>query len=136
MTTQAQEVLVPLSIGEIIDKITILRIKERKISDAAKVFNIQTELAALEGVCARVGIDTRSALAVELEAINLELWQIEDDIRDKERAKAFDAVFVELARSVYQVNDRRFAVKSRINAAAGSFLREEKSYKDYGNGVF
>jgi hypothetical protein len=132
----AQDVLVPVSIGELIDKITILRIKERKISDAAKLANIKAELGSLEAVCARAGIDTRSALAAELEAINMKLWQIEDDIRDKERAKAFDAGFVQLARSVYQVNDQRFAVKSKINAETGSTLKEEKSYRDYGNGVF
>jgi hypothetical protein len=132
----AKEILVPVSIGELIDKITILRIKTRMITDAAKVANVRAELDSLEAACAGAGIDTRTDLAAELEAVNLKLWKIEDDIRDKERAKTFDAGFVELARAVYQVNDQRFAVKSKINAATGSALREEKSYKDYGNGVF
>lgn len=131
-----QEVIVPVSIGELIDKITILRIKKRRIVDAKKVANVIQELDALERVCAGAAIDTESALAAELEQINEKLWVIEDDIRDKEHAQAFDAGFVALARAVYVTNDERFRVKSRINAAAGSTYREEKSYKDYGNGSF
>jgi hypothetical protein len=124
-----------VSVGELIDKITILRIKRRMIADAAKVANVTAELDALEAVCREAGIDTRTALADELEAVNLKLWKIEDDIRDKERAQSFDAVFIELARSVYRVNDERFRVKAKINAEAGSVLKEEKSYKDYGHGT-
>lgn len=125
------EFLVPVSVGELIDKITILRIKQRHIKDAAKLQNIGAELQALEAVCAKAQLDTKDALAIELEAINQKLWEIEDDIRDKERAKAFDQGFVELARAVYVTNDERFRVKSEINAAAGSLYKEEKSYRDY-----
>ena len=89
------------------------------------------ELEALEKVCTNSAIATRGPLVDELEAINQELWKIEDDIRDKERAQAFDQQFVALARAVYVTNDRRFAVKSKINAALGSRLKEEKSYRDY-----
>jgi len=125
------QVSVPVSVGELIDKITILRIKQRHIEDAGKLRNVETELAALQGVCAQAGIDLTSPLVAELEAINLKLWKIEDDIREKERRKTFDSGFVELARAVYVVNDERFAVKARINAETGSTFREEKSYKEY-----
>jgi hypothetical protein len=125
------DVLVPISIGELVDKVTILNIKQREISDPAKLANIRAELAALSQVCADAGIDLASADAAELERINGELWRVEDDIRDKERAKAFDAGFIALARAVYVINDQRAAVKALINAKAGSRLREEKSYRDY-----
>lgn len=125
------EILVPVSVGELIDKITILRIKQRHIKDAAKLENVGAELRALEGVCAKAKLDTKDALAKELEAINQKLWVIEDDIREKERAKTFDQTFIELARAVYVTNDERFKVKSKINSAAGSLYKEEKSYRDY-----
>jgi len=125
------EVLVPVSVGELVDKITILRIKRRMIKDAAKVANVEAELTALLAVCKQRSIDAEAPLAAELEAINFKLWQIEDDIRDKERAKQFDARFVELARAVYVTNDERFVVKSKINAAFGSKFKEEKSYQAY-----
>jgi hypothetical protein len=125
------EILVPVSVGELIDKITILRIKQRSIQDQGKLQNIRAELEALEAVCARHRLDTKDALAMELERINQKLWVIEDDIRDKERAKTFDQGFIELARAVYVTNDERFRVKSQINQAAGSLYKEEKSYRDY-----
>ena len=125
------EVVVPVSIGELVDKITILRIKRRMIKDQAKVANIETELTALLGVCKTSNIDADSPLAKDLEDINLKLWKIEDDIRDLERSKTFDAKFIELARAVYVTNDERFVVKSKINTAFGSKFKEEKSYKPY-----
>lgn len=125
------EILVPVSVGELIDKITILRIKQRRIQDSAKLKNIEAELQALEGVCAKARLDTKDALALELEAINQKLWAIEDDIREQERTKSFDQEFIALARAVYVTNDERFRVKSKINAAAGSLYKEEKSYRDY-----
>jgi len=125
------EVVVPVSIGELVDKITILRIKRRMIKDQAKVANIETELNALLGVCMTSNIDAESPLAKDLEDINLKLWKIEDDIRDLERSKTFDAKFIELARAVYITNDERFVVKSKINTAFGSKFKEEKSYKPY-----
>ena len=125
------EVVVPVSIGELVDKITILRIKRRMIKDQAKVANIETELTALLGVCKTSNIDADSLLAKDLEDINLKLWKIEDDIRDLEHSKTFDAKFIELARAVYVTNDARFVVKSKINTAFGSKFKEEKSYKPY-----
>jgi len=125
------EVLVPVSVGELVDKITILRIKGKMIKDAGKLANIGAELTALLAVCKKSGIDADGPLARELEGINLKLWKIEDDIRDLERAKRFDARFIELARAVYVTNDERFAVKSKINTASGSAFKEEKSYQPY-----
>jgi hypothetical protein len=127
----AMEVRIPVSVGELLDKVTILRIKERRISDAAKLANIKAELGALLGSCREAGIDASSDLVARLEAVNEELWEIEDKIRDKEREKRFDAAFIELARAVYITNDRRFELKSQINQAAGSAYREEKSYQAY-----
>ena len=122
---------VPISIGELIDKITILRIKTRRIKDSAKLSNINTELHALLSVCSDKKIDASSTLAIELEGVNEALWDVEDKIRDKERAKSFDADFIALARAVYVQNDMRFVVKGKINDAHGSKYREEKSYQAY-----
>ena len=125
------DLLVPVSVGELVDKITILRIKERHIRAVDKLANVRIELAALVNVCELHGVALDQTSVHELEAINQKLWDIEDAIRDKEAAKAFDDEFIALARSVYQTNDIRAAIKSRINVAAGSRLREEKSYRDY-----
>ncbi len=128
-----KDILVPISPGELLDKITILRIKSARMSDATKLANVRAELAELEktwhaavGAHARVDEEER-----ELQAVNERLWVIEDDIRDKERDQAFDARFIELARSVYICNDERAAIKKRINLQLGSRLVEEKSYKQY-----
>lgn len=125
------EIRVPVSVGELVDKITILRIKNRHITDPMKLVNIQKEQLALETVCLENGIDLEHRLVSELEATNQKLWIIEDDIRDKERAKSFDDRFIELARSVYVVNDERFKLKSLINLEFGSSFHEEKSYQPY-----
>ncbi|MBV6631407.1 MAG: hypothetical protein KI792_00090 [Alphaproteobacteria bacterium] len=124
---------VPVSIGEVIDKITILEIKEERITDAAKVENIRLELSMLrETIASEIGDDAElPQLHAKLKGINEELWVIEDDIRDKERAKTFDDEFVRLARAVYVTNDRRAAVKREINEHFGSTLVEEKSYAAY-----
>lgn len=124
---------VPVSYGELIDKMTILEIKAERIGDAAKVANVRTELAMLDETwraapASRIDIARERA---ELRAVNEALWDIEDRIRVKEKAKAFDAEFVELARSVYVRNDERAAVKRAINTRLGSTLVEEKSYEDY-----
>jgi hypothetical protein len=126
-------VLVPVSWGEVIDKITILEIKGDRIADPAKRANILKELNELVAVRDRdfPGHAPLAALAAELRSINEALWQIEDDIRDCERAKDFGPRFVALARSVYITNDRRAEVKRRINQALGSALVEEKSYAPY-----
>lgn len=127
----ATSISVPVSVGELLDKITILRIKREKITAPSKLINIELELAQLENVCRQNDIDLQHRNVSDLYAINLALWQIEDDIRIKEAQKEFDSRFIELARAVYVTNDRRFEVKSRINEASGSTLREEKSYESY-----
>jgi hypothetical protein len=123
----------PVSYGELIDKITILEIKSVQIRDPAKLANVRTELELLNATWAahpasHADIATERA---QLLAVNQALWDIEDHIRMKEKAKAFDAEFIELARSVYFRNDERAAVKRAINEKLGSTLIEEKSYQDY-----
>jgi len=127
------EILVPVSFGELLDKISILQIKSERMSDAAKLANVHRELAALEATWsahAAAAVDV-AALRTELKAVNERLWDIEDDIRLKDRAQAFDDGFVELARSVYFQNDERARIKKAINLALGSGYVEEKSYADY-----
>jgi hypothetical protein len=127
------EIMVPISPGELLDKITILQIKSKRISDPRKLANVRLELDALEhtwDASAYSRIDIAADLRALL-AVNERLWVIEDDIRDKERAKSFDADFVRLARSVYIENDERAAIKRRLNMRLGSTLIEEKSYADY-----
>jgi Family of unknown function (DUF6165) len=128
-----KEILVPVSPGELLDKITILRIKVARIQDAAKLANVKRELSLLEqtwkdsGAAAHdVALDERA-----LENVNGRLWDIEDRIRDKEAHQTFDREFIELARAVYICNDERAAIKKRINLQLGSRLIEEKSYKQY-----
>ncbi len=127
------ELLVPISPGELIDKITILEIKSARMTDAAKLHNVRTELAALNETwlaSAYSAVDI-SAEWTGLRDVNGQLWDIEDQIRDKERESLFDAGFIELARAVYVTNDERAAIKRRINTKLGSSLVEEKSYKEY-----
>jgi hypothetical protein len=125
--------LIPVSAGELLDKITILRIKSERITDPAKLANIRHELALLDTVRQREGLDRPDVDAVtrELHAVNLRLWDIEDAIREKEAQRNFDDRFIELARAVYVANDERAALKRRINESTGSELVEEKSYRDY-----
>jgi tetratricopeptide (TPR) repeat protein len=127
------EVAVPVAPGELLDKLTILEIKLRRIGDAAKLKNVQLEHDALAEVWRRALPDRPelTVLRAELTAANEDLWRIEDEIRDCERAKDFGPRFVELARSVYVTNDRRAAVKRRVNDLLGSRLVEEKSYAKY-----
>jgi hypothetical protein len=169
------ELLVPVSAGELVDKITILQIKAQRIGDPAKRTNVAVELAALEAVAVRAGLVAeagqapwpdgvfvpipavgsgsddggdagadgagQAALApvlaqlapvmAQLVTVNGELWDIEDRIRDCERAGDFGPGFVELARAVYRTNDRRAALKAQINQLCGSQLVEEKSYAAY-----
>ena len=124
---------VPVSVGEVLDKITILQIKLVHISDAAKRANIQNELDALLPLVAGDAFttDQMQALMAELKSVNEALWDIEDDIREKEAAKSFDAEFIRLARAVYVTNDKRAEIKKQINLATGSALVEEKSYESY-----
>jgi hypothetical protein len=123
----------PVSFGELIDKITILEIKSERIGDPAKLANVRTEQDLLNATWAAHAA-SRTDIAAErqhLRAVNEALWDIEDRIRVKEKAKAFDGEFIELARSVYIRNDERAAAKRAINEKLGSTLVEEKSYENY-----
>ena len=124
---------VPVSVGEVLDKITILQIKLSHISDVNKRVNIQNELDTLLPLMAGDGFttDEMQGLMAELKSVNEALWDIEDDIREKEAAKIFDAEFIKLARAVYVTNDKRAEIKKQINLATGSALIEEKSYESY-----
>ena len=124
---------VDVSIGELVDKITILHIKSERISDPEKLANIRKELQRLRRAMDAAGLDVNSPEYRQLYEINGRLWDIEDAIREKEAAQCFDDAFVELARSVYFTNDKRAAVKREINLNYGSDLVEEKSYKSYGS---
>jgi hypothetical protein len=129
-----KDILVPISPGELLDKITILRIKAARIADAAKVANVKHELALLETTWKDSGGAAVAGVGVEeanLMRVNEKLWVVEDDIRDEERASRFGQKFIELARAVYVTNDERAAIKKRINILLGSTIVEEKSYKPY-----
>ena len=129
-TQQIQEILAPISLGELIDKITILQIKIQHLEGHAQN-NVMKELKGLESTLNNLQIDIDSTLIQRLQQVNQALWQIEDDIRYKEHNKDFGDAFVGLARSVYQQNDRRAAIKKEINTTYGSSLIEEKSYTNY-----
>lgn len=127
------EIKVPVSPGELLDKITILRIKSQRMHDPQKLANVRLELDALQATWSGsiyAAADIAADVAA-LMAVNERLWVIEDDIRDKERARSFDADFIRLARAVYVENDERAAIKRRINLKLGSTIVEEKSYNSY-----
>jgi transcriptional regulator of nitric oxide reductase len=128
-----ENILVPVSPGEVLDKITILEIKSERMTDPDKVANVRVELSLLQETWTKAiaDDDVIRRLHGQLKEINEALWEIEDDIRDKERAKEFDERFVELARAVYFTNDRRSEVKKELNLHLGSQIVEEKSYQDY-----
>lgn len=126
---------VEVSLGEFLDKITILEIKAERISDPAKLGNINKELSKLRETWSsspysKASIDNELD---KLRDINKQLWDIEDEIRDKEAQQEFDDRFIELARSVYFTNDKRSEIKRVLNTKLGSTLLEEKSYSDYSN---
>ena len=123
-------ILAPISLGELIDKITILQIKGQHLQGPA-LENTKKELNALESTLKHLQLNIDRALIQRLKEVNQELWQIEDDIRDQESNKNFNEAFIRLARSVYQQNDLRAAIKREINTTYGSPLVEEKSYKPY-----
>ena len=131
------ELLVPVSFGELLDKIAILQIKSERMTDPDKLANVRNELSALENTwMAHPGAGSDIVrLRAELKAVNERLWEIEDDIRLKEKAQQFDAGFIQLARSVYFENDERARIKREINTALGSAYVEEKSYQDYRTGA-
>ncbi|MAQ88927.1 MAG: hypothetical protein CMM03_03635 [Rhodopirellula sp.] len=127
----------PISPGELIDKITILRLKKLHLTSPEALENIQTELSALEEIFEKKlhsilspAIDT---LIIELQSINASLWEVEDSLRIFERNQSFDTEFIELARSVYKLNDKRAESKRKINEAFGSSIIEEKSYGKINN---
>jgi len=124
---------VEISVGELLDKITILRIKSERIPDPAKLAHVRQELEVLEQCWEAhrpAGLDLGPEIR-QLQAVNERLWEIEDAIREREAAGDFGAAFIELARSVYFQNDERAAIKRRINERSGSALVEEKSYREY-----
>jgi len=125
-----QSIQAPISLGELVDKITILQIKIQYLQGNA-LENATTELNALECTMNNLNISITPELIQRLKKVNQDLWDIEDDIREHERQKDFGATFVQLARSVYKQNDRRFAIKKEINITHGSTLIEEKSYQHY-----
>lgn len=125
-------VMIEVSYGELFDKISILEIKSVRVDDPAKLANVNLELAKLRDV--RREIDAREdidELSIQLHKINNALWLVEDRLRDKERDKQFDADFIELARSVYRLNDERARLKRELNANLGSVIVEEKNYRPY-----
>ena len=127
------DILVPISVGELLDKITILEIKSERIKNPGQIENIARELGALRAV--RLGDDIDRAmlerLGAELKRVNATLWDVEDAIRECDARGDFGEKFIELARAVYRLNDERARLKKAINLASGSRLVEEKSYKSF-----
>jgi uncharacterized protein DUF6165 len=128
-----KDILVPISPGELLDKITILRIKAARMKDPDKIANVKHELGLLEKTwkdSGAIAVNLGTAEA-DLTRVNEKLWVIEDEIRDEERAKRFTEKFIELARAVYFTNDERAQIKKRVNTLLGSSIVEEKSYQQY-----
>jgi len=123
------QISIPVGLGELYDKISILEIKSERITDEAKLKNVRTELSLLKEEAAKFPIN--AVLYAELKNVNARLWDIEDAIRAEESRKAFGEEFIRLARSVYVENDRRAAIKQKINLASGSDIVEEKQYHAY-----
>jgi len=121
------------SVGEVVDKVSILNIKVEKLTNPDALENVSLELGFLKRALKDSGMEEAlsHSLFQQLAAVNAKLWQVEDELREFESTKTFDAEFIELARSVYQLNDRRATIKREINLTFGSKLMEEKSYKEY-----
>lgn len=122
------EILAPISLGELIDKITILELKRQHLSGQA-LQHVTSELVALTSTLKRLRIRLKSQHLTDLRKVNATLWRIEDEIREMERQQDFGDAFISLARSVYKENDRRAAIKREINTTYGSRIQEEKSYR-------
>ena len=120
----------PISLGELIDKITILQIKQEKMNDD-KLKNVEKELNYLNKICNELDIKVEYSFYNKLKKVNTTLWEIEDEIRLKETKQEFDKVFIELARSVYRENDKRASIKKEINCKYSSNLIEEKLYSNF-----
>ena len=127
------ELLVPVSPSELLDKMTILEIKSERIDDSKKVVNVRHELELLSKIWSNSVKEDKAIanLRQQLKTINEKLWEIEDDIRNEEQQNRFGKKFIELARAVYVTNDKRAQIKKDINLYLGSEIIEEKSYKDY-----
>lgn len=128
---RCEPILAPISIGELVDRITILELKTQHLRGEA-LGNVQRELAALNRTLEGLDRTIDPALLAALREVNGELWRIEDAIREQERRQDFGEAFIALARSVYRQNDRRAALKRQLNLRCGSAFLEEKSYQDYG----
>ena len=133
MKARSGTITVEVGAGELLDKITILKIKNRRMTDPAKLANVRNELAVLQQTWQEALLDSVEVAELEkaLEAVNLQLWDIEDEIRECEARGDFGERFVELARSVYITNDERARLKKAVNLACDSAIVEEKSYSDY-----
>ena len=130
MKSTSSKIFVPISIGELIDKITILEIKQQNMS-SDKQKNVRKELVNLKESIQEINLKIDNNLFSKLKLVNNKLWDIEDQIRKKENHKEFDQVFIELARSVYIQNDKRAQIKKEINLKYNSDITEEKSYQSY-----
>jgi len=119
---------IEVSNGEIIDKLTILKIKEAKITSSQKLSNVKNELELLEPLAEQIGMTEESEVYRDLLLVNAQLWEVEDNIRKKENLKEFDEEFISLARSAYMLNDERCVIKKKINTVTKSFLIEEKNH--------
>ncbi len=125
-----KEILAPISLGELIDKITILQIKKANL-ESQPLINVERELAQLTAILNKLSLNVDQTTFDKLRAVNQDLWDIEDAIRYLEKAKNFGPDFIQLARSVYKTNDLRSTIKKEINAKYNSAIVEEKSYKEY-----
>tara|TARA_B100000214_G_C23827396_1_gene562573 strand:+ start:414 stop:815 length:402 start_codon:yes stop_codon:yes gene_type:complete len=127
---QPLNIIIPISLGELVDKISILEIKYEKIN-SIKVNNIEKELSLLKNIFNELSIDIDNALLISLRDVNKLIWEFEDDLRLKEMNLEFDDHFINLARSVYKMNDKRSKIKREINYRYNSSIIEEKSYSNY-----
>ena len=130
MRVSARKFLSPISLGELIDKSTILQIKTQNFQSTA-LENVKKELERLKITLKSLQLEIDHRLIQRLKEVNQDLWQIESDIRNLERQKIFDETFIHLARSVYKKNDQRTAIKKEVNTTYSSAFVEEKSYKKY-----
>jgi hypothetical protein len=122
---------IEVSNGEIVDKVTILLIKKEKIKDSNKLINIEKELSFLLPCLKNMGLEKNNKYFLLLKRVNCKLWDVEDNLRKLEKNNIFDTTFVELARKVYYINDKRCRLKNKINKITNSGLYEEKSYEKY-----
>ena len=125
------KVQVSISLGELVDKISILKIKKKNIKDTKKLVDVERELSLLEDELTQMNLTGIQAHLDQLMQVNEKLWNIEDEIRIKEKNNEFDEGFIQLSRSVYLTNDQRFNLKNTINNEYGSTVKEVKSYEEY-----